>query len=135
MRFNKGQVLVASWLLCSIAFIASTGCKSGGAVQATGSEDQAKQAVQQMLDAWKAGTQLTEFAAAHPEMVVADEDWQAGVGLAGYKLIEPATLNGSHWRQKTELQLKRKGKSKPLVAIYAVTLEEKTVILRSDFQY
>ena len=135
MQFMKGQVFVASWALSFVAFIALAGCKSGGTVQATGSEDQAKQAVQQVLDAWRSGTQLTEFASTHPEIVVADEDWQGGVVLAEYKLLEPAALNGSHWRQKTELKLKGKGKSKPVVAIYAVTLGEKTVILRSDFQY
>ena len=136
MQFNKDRALNANWAMGWLAAcIALAGCSSGGSVQATGSEDQAKQAVQQMLDAWKSGTPVTDFAAAHQETVVGDEDWQAGTVLAGYKLIEPATLNGSHWRQKTELQLKGKGKSKPVIAIYAVTLGEKTVILRSDFQY
>jgi hypothetical protein len=135
MQIKQGHALNVSWALCWVAFIALAGCKSGGTIQATGSEDQAKQAVQQMLDAWKSGTQLSDFTTSHPELVVADEDWQSGGVLAGYKLMEPAALNGSHWRQKTELQLKGKGKSKPVVAIYAVTLGKKTVILRSDFQY
>jgi len=134
MRFDN-IVLNATWALCWVAFIALAGCKSGDSIQATGNEDQAKLAVQLMLDAWKSGKQLTEFAALHPELVVADEDWQSGSVLAGYKLLEPAVLSGSHWRQKTELQLKGKGKSKPAVAIYDVTLGKKTVILRSDFQY
>ncbi len=134
MQFASG-IVNATRAFCWVAFIVLAGCKSGGTIQATGNEVQAKQAVQQMLDAWKSGTKLTGFAAAHPELVVADEDWQSGVVLASYKLLEPAVLSGSHWRQKTELQLKGKGKSKPTVAIYDVTLGEKTVILRSDFQY
>ncbi len=134
MRFDSGM-MNATWALCWVAFVALAGCKSGGTIQATGNQDQAKQAVQQILDAWKSGTKMTEFATAHPELVVADEDWQSGVVLGGYKLIEPAVLSGSHWRQKTELQLKGKGKSKPAVAIYDVTLGDKTVILRSDFQF
>ena len=133
MRIESG-IVNATWALCWVAIIALVGCKSG-TIQVTGNEDQAKQAVQQALDAWKAGTKLTEFASSHPELVVADEDWQGGGVLAGYKLIEPAVLSGSHWRQKTELQLKRKGKSKPAIAIYDVTLGAKIVILRSDFQY
>ncbi len=136
MRLNNGRVLNASWAMCWLAaIIALVGCRSGGSVKASGSEDQVKQAVQQMLDAWKSGSQLSEFAASHPEIVVADEDWQGGAVLSAYKLIEPATLNGSHWRQKAELQLKGKGKSQKTGAIYAVTLGEKTSILRSDFQY
>lgn len=125
----------STWGFCWLAFAALAGCKSGGTIQAAGDQDQAKQAVQMVLDAWKSGTKLTEFSASHPELVVADEDWQGGGTLANYKLIEPAVLSGSHWRQKTELQLKGKGKSKPAIAIYDVTLGEKTVILRSDFQY
>lgn len=135
MRFESGRMRNATQVFAWVAVIALAGCKSGGTIQATGNEEQAKQAVQLTLDAWKSGTKLTEFAEAHPELVVADEDWQSGGVLAGYKLLEPAVLSGSHWRQKTELQLKGKGKSKPAVAIYDVTLGEKTVILRSDFQY
>lgn len=136
MLLNNGCVLNASWAMCWLAaIIALVGCRGGSSVKASGSEDQVKQAVQQMLDAWKSGSQLSEFAASHPEIVVADEDWQDGAVLSAYKLIEPATLNGSHWRQKAELQLKSKGKSQKTGAIYAVTLSEKTSILRSDFQY
>ena len=131
----KVGIVRATRVFAWIALIALAGCRAGGTIQATGNEDQAKQAVQQTLDAWKSGTTLTDFSTAHPELVVADEDWQGGGVLASYKLLEPAVLSGSHWRQKTELQLKGKGKSKPTVAIYDVTLGDKTVILRSDFQY
>lgn len=136
MCCKQGIVLKASLLLTWTAFTILAGCNPGGStIQATGSEDQAKQAVQMVLDAWKLGTPLSEFSAAHPEFVVADQDWQGGTTLANYTLAEPATLNGSHWRQKAELQLKGKSKSKPVVAIYAVTLTDKVVVLRSDFEY
>jgi hypothetical protein len=135
MRFESGDLRSATQLVGWVALIALAGCRGGGTIQATGNADQAKQAVQLTLDAWKSGTSLVEFTTAHPELVVADEDWQAGSVLAGYKIQELAVLNGSHWRQKTELQLKGKSKSKPSVAVYDVTLGEKTVILRSDFQY
>ncbi len=122
-------------LVCWLVLLVFAGCKSGKTIEAAGTEDQVKKVVQTVLDAWKSGTSLTDFTAAHPELVIADEDWQSGVAMTEYKILEPAALNGSHWRQKTELQLKGKGKSKPTVAIYAVTLGEKTVMLRSDFQY
>lgn len=135
MPFLQRNTTKKYWAICLVAFMTLGGCNRGGTVQVTGSDIQAKQAVEKVLDAWKSGSRLTEFADSNPEIVVADEDWQGGSVLSNYKLLEPATLNGSHWRQKTELQFKGKGKSNPVVAIYAVTLGEKTVILRSDFQY
>ena len=73
MLLNNGCVLNASWAMCWLAaIIALVGCRGGSSVKASGSEDQVKQAVQQMLDAWKSGSQLSEFAASHPEIVVAD---------------------------------------------------------------
>lgn len=111
------------------------GCVGGGTIVAAGSEDQVKQAVTLTLDAWKSGSTINDFTKAHPELAIADEEWQAGASLVAYKLMEPAQANGSHWRQKVELQTKVKTKSKPTVVYYAVTLGEKTSILRSDFQY
>lgn len=134
MRFDRSKKK-AAWTMFWAAFAMLAGCKSGGTIQATGNADLAKTAMVQVLDAWKSGEKLTEFTAVHPELVVADEDWNSGSALSSYKLLEPAVLSGSHWRQKTELQLKGKGKSKPMVAVYDITLGEKTVILRSDFQY
>lgn len=118
-----------------LVFAIIVGCRSGGTIAVVGSEEQVKQVVTSALEAWKSGATLADFTASHPELVVADEDWQAGAGLVGFKMIEPATANGSHWRQKVELQTKVKNKAKPTVVYYAVTLGEKTSILRSDFQY
>ncbi len=124
-----------SWWLNVVACVLLTGCGGGGRIEATGSAEQVDSVVRAALDGWKSGGSLSDFALAHPEVVMADEDWQAGAALADYKLLEPATLNGSHWRQKVELKTKGKSKSKPAVVYYAVTLGEKTSILRSDFQY
>jgi len=123
------------WRLSVVVCVLLAGCGGGGRIEATGSAEQVNQVVREVLDGWKSGANLGDFALAHPEVVVADEDWQAGTALVDYKLSEPATLNGSHWRQKIELQTKGKAKSKPTVVYYAVTLGEKTSILRSDFQY
>ncbi len=109
------------------------GCQSGGTMQAQGSEEQAKKAVEEFLTAWQSGKSITDYMAGNDKVVIGDEDWQGGVKLVSYKIPEAATLNGSHWRQKVELQLH--GKSKPVPVYYAVTLADKTVILRSDFQY
>ncbi len=124
-----------SWCLSVYVCIVLVGCSGGGQIEASGSEEQVNQAVREALDGWKSGATLSDFTVAHPKIVVADEEWQAGAVLVDYKLSEPATLNGSHWRQKVELQTKGKAKSKPTVVYYAVTLGEKTSILRSDFQY
>lgn len=123
------------WCLTVCVCMALAGCGRGTPIEASGSEEQVRQAVREALDGWKSGMTLSDFTAAHPTIVVADEEWQAGAALADYKLSEPATLNGSHWRQKVELQTKGKSKSKPTAVYYAVTLGEKTSILRSDFQY
>jgi len=124
-----------NWWLNVVACVVFAGCSTGGRIEATGSAEQVEQVVRDALNGWESGVSLSDFALAHPEVVVADEDWQAGTALVDYKLSEPATLNGSHWRQKIELQTKGNAKSKPTVVYYAVTLGEKTSILRSDFQY
>ena len=88
--YMKVGIVRATQVFAWVALIALAGCKAGGTIQATGNEDQAKQAVQLTLDAWKSGTTLTDFSTAHPELVVADEDWQGGV-------YWPAT---NYWSQR-----------------------------------
>ena len=140
-RKNGEEKAVASGRTCLgntiglLVLALVVGCRSGGTIAVVGSEEQVKQVVTSMLEAWKSGSSLADFTTSHTELVVADEDWQSGAGLVGFKMIDPATANGSHWRQKVELQTKVKSKMKPTVVYYAVTLGEKTSILRSDFQY
>ena len=119
--------------MCTLLLLAS-GC-GAPPVEVLGDEQQAKAAVTEMLDAWQVGTTLSEFTAAHPDVVVADEDWQVGVALKYYTIGEPAKLNGSHWRQRVELHFANRSKAPTATVYYAVTLSDKTVILRSDFNY
>ena len=131
------RALIATLKVCACVCVCvwMVGCSAGGRIEASGSAEQVNQVMRETLDEWKSGIALSDFATEHPEVVVADEDWQVGAKLVDYKLVEPAVLNGSHWRQKVELQTKAKTKSKPTTVYYAVTLGEKTSILRSDFQF
>ncbi len=125
------------WTICiglsCLSVLIATGC-GAASVQVDGSDELAKQAVIEILEAWKAGVTPSDFSASHPDWAVADEDWQRGVLLKSFTIDEAAKPNSSHWRQKVDLMLAKKSKG-PTTVYYAVTLGRKTSILRSDFLY
>jgi hypothetical protein len=118
---------------CMLSLIVSIGC-TPKPVAVIGDEQQVRVAVTEMLDAWQKGTSLGDFTAEHPEVVVADEEWQVGVPLKSYTIGEAAERSGGHWRQRVELNFAKRSKGKVTVH-YAVTLADKTVILRSDVNH
>jgi hypothetical protein len=131
-KSSMPRIQIFCWWICGC--MAITGC-SAPPIEVNGSSEMAAQAVAQVLNAWKDGTSLTQFRDMHPDFVVADEDWQQGVELKSYTTVEPARINGSHWRQKVELRLVRKAKVTVTNAYYAVTIGQSTSVLRSDFDY
>lgn len=110
---------------------------STGRVEPPGDDTQALAAVKQVLEAWKAGESCTNFRAAHPELIVSDEDWSNGRVLRGYELVDQPQAQGGHWRVQVALELAGTGENKPgsqrLRAYYAVTPGSKTSVIRSDF--
>lgn len=118
--------------LCLLA--TAVGCGPTN-ISVQGNEEQVQQAVRQVLEAWKSGQDCSAYTQAGSKVVVADEDWQAGAKLKNFQLLEAPKPNGSHWRQKVELELVNKSKTKPTVIYYAVTLGEPVSILRSDFSH
>jgi hypothetical protein len=121
------------WLIICL-LVVNAGCGPSN-IDVGGNEEQVQQAVSIALDAWKSDQEFSLYSSSDSKLVVADEDWQAGLKLKDYRLLEPSKVNGGHWRQRVELDLVVKNKVKPKVVYYAVTLGEPTSILRSDFSH
>lgn len=113
-----------------------SGCTTGR-VEPPGDDTQALAALKQVLEAWKAGESYPTFRAAHPELIVADEDWSNGRVLREYELVDQPLAQGGHWRVQVALELAGPGESKTgnqrQRAYYAVTPGSKTSVIRSDF--
>lgn len=123
-QFSKLSCLSALFLM---------GC-GVGEIRVVGNADDAKQALTQVLDAWKAGKSAADLQSGTPSVVAVDEDWTGGKQLKSYELVDSPMENGSHWRVFANLTLTTKGKtSKPEKVCYAVTLGSPTSVLRSDF--
>ncbi len=109
------------------------GC-GAGQIRVAGDADAARQALTQVLDAWKSGKSADDLKSGSPSVVAVDEDWAGGKELKSYELVEHPQENGSHWRVFANLTLATKGKTgKPEQVCYAVTLGSPTSVLRSDF--
>lgn len=133
-RATIGRGWSRHWVWVGVLFL--WGCTTGR-VEPPGDDTQALAAVKQILEAWKAGESCPNFRAAHPELIVSDEDWSGGRVLRAYELVDPPLAQGGHWRVQVALELAGPGESRTgsqrLRAFYAVTPGSKTSVIRSDF--
>jgi hypothetical protein len=134
IRTSSRRAPVAGRLVALVALAGlATGCGSSHLPDA-GEPDQARQAVTQALDAWKAGSRPDGLATAASPLRVLDNDWAAGATLVAYRLVgDPMPLGQSH-QQSVELDLKDARTGKPLTRSinYTVTAGSPTVLARQD---
>lgn len=119
--------------VCSLAaMLMLAGCGPSELKPAGGPED-AVEAVNDALRAWKAG-EKEEDVLTDLNIRVVDVDWAAGTKLLNYTVDKTAKLDGSNWRVDAVLMFGVPGQqaSYPNQAAYTVTLAPSVCVFRLD---
>jgi hypothetical protein len=110
-----------------ITLAALAGC--GGGSAPLPSTDQARQALQTSLDAWKAGKPASSMAGEKPSIEIVDFEWKAGKVLSDYSLGQDSPGQGV---QTLSASLTIKGESSPKEVKYMVLGLEPMRIFRDE---
>lgn len=122
------RILIAA--VCLAALVAGCGSPNYVPPAATQPAD-AQAALVAALDAWKEGVTLEELREQPQPMYVGDEDWQAGVQLAGYRIGSPEVA-GLHVIYPVDVELQRNSRRQKKTVRYHVTTEPVIHIMRGD---
>ncbi len=129
---TPGRRLVYPWLsTLLLSVLLAVGCHKTPAPQPG---DEALAPLEDFLDCWTRGASSDQFAAANPQIHVADPDWKAGSRLRSFLSIEarPGQESG-HYQCRVSLSL-QDGKGRPMerTVLYDVHLGEATTIKRLE---
>jgi hypothetical protein len=94
--------------------------------------EQARQTLQQTLDAWKAGEEPSSLQGRKPAVHVADHDWDAGVRLLDYTLAGDQPRGGDLLCRVTLSLENDKGRKYQKAAVYSVGTGSALTVLRGD---
>lgn len=116
----------------ALVMIASlSGC--GGAAGSAADPMRAQEALQMVLDAWKAGETPETLASRTPPIHVSDSDWRSGFRLVGYKPIGEGQLVGYDMTYPVSLELKSpKGRDVAKKAVYTISTNPMLLVLRQE---
>lgn len=132
LKLRKHAVLWSpAWLFLILVL---SGCGGASPVKLQGEPTDAVGALDDALKEWQAGKKVEDLKDEDPQMIVRDEDWEAGAKLKAFEIKKDATKDGGNWRVEATLKLEGKGQpSTPKVAAYAVALDSKVIsIQRKD---
>ncbi|HBH54400.1 MAG TPA: hypothetical protein DDY91_21150 [Planctomycetaceae bacterium] len=122
---------VGSLVVCGL-FILMSGCGQKE-LKLQGTPEEGGKLLTQMLEAWKDGKSLADYAkSSEPPIVVADEDWAAGATLKSFQMGTPMQYGGL-WRIPVKVVVAHpdRGERERDFA-YGVTLQPKISIIRAD---
>lgn len=119
-------------VLCVCCVVLLTGC--GKQLAENVDPDQAKQALQTALDAWKDGKSNAELGSLQPPIVMNEADWTNGGRLLDYKMDAAGTVDGRQVRWVVQIKLQDKaGKVSERKATYIIDTVPRIVIVRDTF--
>lgn len=120
------------YLVCFCCVVSLAGC--GKQLPENVDPEQARQALQTGLDAWKAGKSNVELGSLQPPIVMNEADWTNGGRLVDYKMNETGTLDGRQVRWVVQIKLQDKtGKVSERKATYIIDTIPRIVIVRDTF--
>ena len=120
------------YLVCFCSVISLAGC--GKPLPENVDLEQARQALQTALDAWKAGKSNAELGSLQPPIVMNEADWTNGGRLLDYTMNEKGTLDGRQVRWVVQIKLQDKtGKASERKATYIIDTIPRIVIVRDTF--
>ena len=119
-------------VLVLLSLLVFSGCGTRE-LKLQGTSEDAIVALQQALNAWKAGEKPDQL---FNETVIraVDYEWNAGTALLNYTIEKPAKPEGSNWKVSAYLVYGVSGQqaSYPNQAAYTVTLEPSLNVFRLD---
>lgn len=93
--------------------------------------EHARDALRQTLDAWKSGLTLEGWKKREPSLTVQEPDWQAGLALAGFEILDQGDENGANLRCRVRLLLRdAAGKEFARETRYIVTTRPTRTVFR-----
>jgi hypothetical protein len=126
----RRQVLKGIFLAC-LAALAGSGC---GASVSQQELDQARDAVQSGLEAWKKGEPPSRLKALTPPVEFSDDSWARGEKLLDFRLNNAEGKPGTPLRCTVSLTLQdRRGKTLEKEVVYEVKLGNPRVVARDPY--
>jgi hypothetical protein len=93
-------------LLPALLVIGGIGCGSHTDADFIPSEDNAREALQAALDAWKAGKRQQQFESGSANVQPSDVRWREGQKLRGYRILKEEVVDGPR-QFKVQLHLEQ----------------------------
>ena len=95
-----------AWAAATMFLIAivGLGCGSGGSAPELDA-GLAQRSLTTVLDAWKQGQTSDSLQQGSPKIVAVDNQWQSGLKLVDYKVLDTSTNDGSNLHVPVELEL------------------------------
>ena len=119
-------------VLCVFYVVLLPGC--GKQLAENVDPDQAKQALQTALEAWKSGKSNADLGSLQPPIVMNEADWTNGGRLLDYKMNEAGSLDGRQVRWVVQIKVQDKaGKVSERKATYIIDTTPRIVIVRDNF--
>lgn len=113
-----------------LAAVLVAGCGTGAQ---PADPDQAREALQQALDAWQRGDKPATLKEARPALTVVEPRWDNGFRLVKYEIAEKQQANGFDQQLRATLWLQAPdGKPTQEKAIYQVSTRPARVVVRSE---
>lgn len=127
MRMTDRAALAA---LLSLALLAP-GCSPGPSRAAPVDAEQARQALNTALDAWKAGKKPADLKTGSPAITVQDMDWEGGAKLDSYELAGEGAMDNANLRIPVVLMI---AGNPPKEVSYVVGTSPSITVFRELFQ-
>jgi hypothetical protein len=120
------RTLLIAWTLCW-----TLGC---GSKQYPVDENRAQTTLQSVLDSWKHGQTPADLKGQSDPIVVQDPDWEKGVKLKEYQIVEVGAPEGPNLRCVVELVLEdASGKAVTNNVRYCITTSPNVTVFRDLF--
>jgi hypothetical protein len=124
------------WPLCGFCFLAATfelGC-SRSFHNAPVNASRARETLRAALESWKQGDQVDALQGDDPPIYVVDMDWQAGVKLAAYQIVNDGQEKDAQLFCPVKLTLRDpRGKETSKQVIYMIATAPNLVVSRKVF--
>jgi hypothetical protein len=130
MTFRRTHILFMT-LFFAFSGCSISGCSNGGNKQFIPPIESARDAVETMLDTWKAGKRIGTIESVEPAVEPVESRWQSGQKLLSYEILKELTADGP---AQFQVRLKLAGQAQPEETIYIVLGKEPLYVYwKTDF--
>jgi hypothetical protein len=117
-------------VLIAVLSLCAAGCGGGG--PSGGNEQEARETLVKVLDAWKSGRTADDMRHEDPEVIVGDSDWKTGRRLNAYQ-IDSGMFDGENLRVPVTLVLEnRQHRRRKVVVNYIFGTQPVVTLFRDE---